>query len=165
VKHTIWTGVLTAAIGLATATALIAQAPQSEQQPTQTDTKLVVTGCLRAAPPNTAGTSGAAGNPGVAGAATPTPGAAATTGTAEQKFELAEATTASASSAAAAPADAASAGAGKKTYQLIANPTALAPHIGKKLEMTGTIDASNTTPGTTALRVESGKIVADTCGD
>jgi len=62
---------------------------------------------------------------------------------------------------------------------LIANPTALSPHVGKKLELTGTLEDQPGTPGspaantadaaaaasskTPALRVESGKIVGASC--
>jgi hypothetical protein len=60
-----------------------------------------------------------------------------------------------------------------QTYRLIANPTALSPHVGKKLALTGTLEdpvsatGSTTTaepaPTTPALKVESGKIVAESC--
>jgi hypothetical protein len=62
---------------------------------------------------------------------------------------------------------------------LIANDTALNPHVGKKLELTGTIDdqdssarsatAESSGPSTSSaanaprLRVESGKVVAEAC--
>ena len=64
-----------------------------------------------------------------------------------------------------------------RTYRLIANETALAPHAGKKLEVTGTLDdqagatgaAGSTAPASAAadaapkLTVESGKIIAPNC--
>jgi hypothetical protein len=49
-----------------------------------------------------------------------------------------------------------------RTYRLIANPTALKQHLGKKLELSGTIDDSSKDNGP-ALRVEEGKIVAENC--
>jgi len=161
---------LTAVLGLITATQLLAQAP-APQQPTPSEQKVVVTGCLRAAPspsPATAGTSGttaapgATGTTGVAGA----PAAPAADATAEQKFVLADATAASdpsAKSPEAAP--------DKQTYKLIANTSALAPHTDKKLELTGTIEPPNAgqaheqaSSGTT-LRVTSGRVIAASCDE
>lgn len=136
-----------------------------------------MTGCLRPAPSSSdaAATTGAAGTPGAAGtagAAAGTPGAAATTGNvADQKFLLTDAAAADAS-AAPSPADPASAGTARVSYRLIANPTALAPHVGKKLELTGTLEDPNastqdSTAGANAtlpaLRVASGKIVGESC--
>jgi hypothetical protein len=59
---------------------------------------------------------------------------------------------------------------------LIANETALMPHVGKKVELSGTIEDQNsasppaTSESTNAsaanapqLRVEAGKVVAETC--
>jgi hypothetical protein len=63
--------------------------------------------------------------------------------------------------------------AGTQTYRLIANESALRPHLGKKLELTGTLDESasaSAQPATTtasasgpALRVESGKVLSTPC--
>jgi len=58
-----------------------------------------------------------------------------------------------------------------QTYRLIANPTALSEHVGKKLELTGTLDPTSTadpkdpSAAAPALRVQSGKIVAATCSE
>jgi hypothetical protein len=173
VRHTIWTGTFAAVIGLITATALSAQAPPPAQQPTQSDAQVVVAGCLRAAPAgpaDTAGTSGAAGPAGATSTAGApgTTGVAPTTGTvAEQKFVLTDAATAPDPAAATSPAGSATAAPAKQTYRLIANPSALAAHTGKKLELTGTIEppnATDTSPGAT-LRVTSGKIVAPSCDE
>jgi hypothetical protein len=60
------------------------------------------------------------------------------------------------------------------TYRLIANASALTGHLGKKLELTGTLEPnakgsseSSTTTDANAnsptLRVQSGKIVAESC--
>jgi len=63
---------------------------------------------------------------------------------------------------------------GAQTYRLIANPTALIPHVGKKVELTGTLDDSGTKPpepsaapevNALTLKVESGKIVAASCSE
>ena len=59
-----------------------------------------------------------------------------------------------------------------QTYRLIANPTALSPHVGKKLELTGTLedqsgtahpDAGGPDANAPALRVEAGKVIAASC--
>jgi hypothetical protein len=65
-----------------------------------------------------------------------------------------------------------------RTYRLIANEAALSPHVGKKLELTGTLDdqSSSTSSASSAssdaaasassgpkLKVESGKVVAAQC--
>jgi hypothetical protein len=88
--------------------------------------------------------------------------------------ETSGATTAGATSAAGAAS-------GTQTYRLMANASALSPHVGKKLELTGTLEdptsatagaatstaGATTTPAgsdnTPTLRVESGKIVAASC--
>jgi hypothetical protein len=51
-----------------------------------------------------------------------------------------------------------------QTYRLIANSAALAPLVGKKLELTGTLDKDEPSAGP-ALRVKSGKIVAASCSE
>ena len=201
-KHTISTGSLTAAIAFATATALFAQdpqtttAPQAPQtttapqapQPTtapnnpQTTTAaqlpaqaggntIVATGCLRAAP--SAGSVGTTGTATTAGAATGTAGTAGATtagDNADQKFVLMDASVTGDPSSSSATTTAPE----KHTYALVANPTALSPHVGKKLELTGTIEDSKGRATETAaapdasqpvLRVTSGKIVAASCDD
>lgn len=176
-KSTIWTGTLTGMIGIAAAAALLAQtaAPPQAQAPSADDS-VVVTGCLRAAPPNSAATAGTAGATtpgatGTAGAATATPGAAPSGGNAEQTFMLMDASRGGNPSATPSPADAATPASAKQTYRLIANPAALAEHVGKKLELTGTIDAGQAANTTSAdatqpvLRVKSGKIVAASCDE
>jgi hypothetical protein len=191
-KQTIWTGTCAAIVSLATAGILAQSTPQTstapQSAPSSSDQKVTVTGCLKAAPQmannntadaagasstgTTAGTSGTAGTTGTAGTSGSTASgatgttAAGATGTAgapvEPKFLLTSAT--------ATPADASGAGT-PQTFRLIANPTALTEHVGKKLELTGTID-KNSTPdpkdpsaAAPALRVESGKIVAASCSE
>jgi hypothetical protein len=47
---------------------------------------------------------------------------------------------------------------------LIANEAALNPHVGKKLELTGTIDDQPSSGATgQKLRVEAGKVLAEAC--
>ena len=137
-----------AAIVAMTAAVAAAQAPTPQSGNSSTssaDAKTVVTGCLKQAP---SGATDAAAR----GGSAPTAGAAST----DTKFVLENATTSSASSEP-------SSKSAPQTYQLIANPTGLAPHAGKKLELTGTLEPSAGSGPT--LRVESGKIVAASCAD
>jgi hypothetical protein len=133
---------------------------------------VTITGCLEEATPGATGTSGAASNaPGAAGTAGSTD-TKSSASAGEAKYKLtnaapaADGTTASAGSSAA----------GAKTYRLVANDAALMPHVGKKLELTGTLEedsanagpASDTAQSTSTvnmpkLRVESGKVVAASC--
>jgi hypothetical protein len=165
-RHTIWTGTCAAIVGFASV-GMLAQtssAPPTPQQntPSSSDKKIVVTGCLKAAPQTSAdagsaaGTTGTAGTAGTAGSAVAgTSGAAA-----EPKFVLTGASASSPDSPSTA-----------QTYRLIANPTALTDHVGKKLELTGTLDPNSTpdpkdpSASAPALRVESGKIVAASCSE
>jgi len=179
-KHT-WSGILTATVFAATVGigAQSSPTPQNSPEPTpapqaepQAQTPqppatapaqksearhVTVAGCLQEAPSSPTGTSGsAAAVPPAAtdGAAKP----AATSG--EVKLVLANAVPSPAGAAAGAAASSA-----PMTYQLIANEGALKPHVGKKLELTGTVEEDN--PASTAngpkLRVEAGKVVSDTC--
>jgi len=61
-----------------------------------------------------------------------------------------------------------------RTYRLVANSSALTPHVGKKLELTGTLEpGASASPTTTAstdpeanapiLKVQSGKVLAASC--
>ena len=191
----VWTGTCAAMISLATA-GMLAQAPAQtpaqppaqppapqQSAPSSSDKKIVVTGCLKAAPAIPGDTASAANpNPtGTAGSAAP--GATGTSGTApDAKFILTGATLSAADSAPSAsstpsttpstPAPStSSASSSAQTYRLIANPTALTEHVGKKLELTGTLDPTSTadpkdpSAAAPALRVQSGKIVAATCSE
>jgi hypothetical protein len=177
-RKTIWTGTCSAIVGFATA-AMMAQTPQTPQTPptppapqtsaASSEGKVTVTGCLKTAPPDASPSTAA------------TPPASGANAPADAKFLLTDATStpAAATDSAAAPTQAPqtatpSAAQTGSTYRLIANPSALTPHVGKKLALTGTIEpAATSTPGATpaasadssmiALRVESGKILADTC--
>jgi hypothetical protein len=65
----------------------------------------------------------------------------------------------------------------KRTYQLIANASALSPHVGKKVELTGTLESQSASAAATptdpasadsnapVLRVQSGKIIAASCSE
>ena len=163
------------AIVAAATISLMAQAPAQQSTTTaSTDQKVTVTGCLKAAPVST-DTSTATGTTGTAGTtAAPNP-----TDAANARYVLTDAAASLSTESAtqSAPAGATSATTTSKesaqTYRLIANPTALAPHVGKKLELTGTIvDAASAASASTdqaasgsgpILRVESGKIVGASC--
>ena len=185
-RTTIWTGICTAALSIATAAAMAqtTQPPQtSSTQPPQTasanDQKITVTGCLRDASADSSTTSGTVGTSGAGTGTTGTAGSAATAGNAaEPKFVLTNATTSAATTTTPPPAStdtrASDQNPSTQTYRLIANAAALTPHVGKKLEVVGTIDetANAASTGTDAaspfanapkLRVESGKIVGASC--
>jgi hypothetical protein len=189
-RQTIWTGTCAAIVSLATA-GMFAQPPAQtptpqtptpqtstpqtaapQSTPSSSDNKVTVTGCLKAAPQATGDTASAATTAGTTGAAT-----AGTTGTTGTTAAGTTGTTASAAAgasdakfvltgASATPADASNSA---ETYRLIANPTALTAHVGKKLELTGTIDKNSTadpkdpSASAPALRVESGKVLAASC--
>jgi hypothetical protein len=164
-RQTIWTGTCAAIVTVATA-ALFAQTPAQPPAPQSTTpstsaNKITVTGCLKAAPQAPGDVTSPAGTTGTTGTdpAAATVGTTGTTGASNAKFIL--------TGASATPADTANA----QTYRLIANPTALSEHVGKKLELVGTIDTTSTpdpkdpSAAAPALRVESGKIVAATCNE
>ncbi len=166
-NRTAWTGACATIVSLATAGVLAQTTSQTTPQstPPSSENKITVTGCLKAAPAM-ANDAASAANPNPTGSAgSSEPGAAppVATGTsgvppAEAKFILTSATTTPANPANIAP-----------TYRLIANPTALSAHVGKKLELVGAIDATSSpdpkdpSAAAPALRVESGKIVAASC--
>jgi hypothetical protein len=191
-KKTFSAGTCSAIIAAATISVLAQNPPaQSPNPPPQTTTstsaehRITVTGCLKPAsaaatdtttaaqqPPSTVGTSG-----------TTAPSNAPSDSNA--RFVLSSATISPAETDPAANPNTASAAGtttpptGKEsaqTYRLLANPVALSPHVGKKLELIGTVidDATartltSTDQGSPAtgplLRVEAGKIVAATCQD
>src|SRR5215467_7645475 len=143
-----------AAIVAVTAVVAAAQAPASQNNSSNSsadNTKTVVTGCLKEAPSSATDTAADAAR----GAPPTAAGPAASAANANSKFVLENATATGAS------ADAANKS-GAQTYQLITNGSALAPHAGKKLELTGTLEPSSGSNGPT-LKVESGKIVAASC--
>jgi hypothetical protein len=146
-----------ATVGLMAQQPQTAATPQSSS-PSSTDKKITLTGCLKAAPQAQGDVNSAPAATGTAGSATST--ATGTTGTPTEKFVL--------TSASAAPGDAVSAAA---TYRLIANPAALGAHVGKKLELVGSIDPTSMadpkdpSAPAPAFRVESGKIVAASCSE
>jgi len=174
----VWMVACSAILGFAT-TAMTQTTPQAQSNASSADHKITVTGCLAAAPassqPSTAtGTTGTTGT-------TATTATAGTTGTtdaapaASPAFQLTNATAAAADTTANAAGTTTTDAAKEagQTYRLIANPTALTPHVGKKLALTGTLEeapataSAATTTGSDAklptLRVESGKVLAESC--
>jgi len=144
-----------------------AAAPQSPQ--TNDARHITVAGCLQAAPSGPVGTSGNAA-PAPAPGTSPDAAAKPEGGSGSAKLVLANAVPTPAEGAANASSSA------PQTYRLIANEGALMPHVGKKLELTGTLEDQNSAsrPATSEpsdssagnapqLRVESGKVVAATC--
>jgi len=166
-------GLFAAVLGIATV-GISAQTQQTPPQPPPTQQAqpsaraaapgdITVTGCLKEAPASAAdaaapvGTSGTTGAAGAAGATTPGP-----------QYILSDATKSAAEGNAPSADAAAAASASPQTYRLIANASALTPHLGKKLELVGTLEAnasagSAAEANTPALRVKSGKIVAASC--
>ena len=126
------------------------QAPAAPPAQSSESSKITVAGCLQAAPASPTGTSGNA--PSVPPAATDAP-QKSDAASGDVKLVLANAVpspAATASASSSAP----------LTYQLIANAEALKPHVGKKLELTGTLENKDSSP---KLRVEAGKVIADAC--
>ena len=137
-----------------TSQAPAASAPQSNER------RITVAGCLQAAPPSPTGTSGSAAS---TPAATTDSAARPEAASGDPKFVLANAVSSPADKAATASDSPA-----PRTYRLIANESALTPHVGKKLELTGTIDdqvssATSSAASAPRLRVEAGKVVAEAC--
>jgi hypothetical protein len=139
--------------------------PAATPSPTQTPStaasqaaganQITVTGCLREAAGGPTATTGSAPTAG-----TDAPNTAASGG----KYELANAVPSSSNATSADTKETAS-----KTFRLIANDSALAPHVGKKMEFTGTIEnqdkasASASASAEPTLRAVSAKILAPDC--
>jgi hypothetical protein len=176
-RKRIWTGVFTAMVACATVAITAQQPPPEPSKSASADKKITVTGCLKEAPPTSPATSetGAASTAGTTGTAG-TAGATGTAGTADApKFVLTNAVPSTADASGAAPPSEPAPGAAKasetQTYRLIANATSLSPHVGKKLELTGTIEEKSPSSSAgaegsmAALRVESGKVVGASCSE
>lgn len=165
-KQRIWSGTC-AAVTFALAAGLAAQTPQTppqtSSQTTTSSKNITVTGCIQKAPEGATGTTGST----------------ATRGMTEPKFLL---TSASMGATGTSGTSTTSAGATATTssaheYRLDADDAKLTPHVGHKVEITGTLDqaASTSTTSTAAgqtasasvsspkLKVDSVKMVAATC--
>ena len=106
---------------------------------------VTLTGCLQQAPEQSDASTSANAAPGAATAA-PT-----------QRFMLVHAMTAEEAAGKTTTASGAPEG---KTYALVANAAALAPHVGKKVELTGTVEGQAPAE---RFRVESGKALPTSC--
>jgi len=176
--RTTWAGTCGAIVAAAAVTVLAQQPPPPPAQTSAASpNQITVTGCLKAEPSSTAEAACVAGTTGTTGT-TGTAGTAGTTGTtpnpADEKFVLTNATIGAAappSTEAGAAGTTAGATAGAQasssaqTYRLVANPAALSPHVGKKVELTGELDkgASSGADASPALRVQKGKVIAASC--
>lgn len=147
----IWSGACVA-IAFAFTVGVLAQDPARPQAPTNPMKSITVSGCVQKAADAPAGTSGSAG---------------ATRGASEVKFVLAKAATTPAGTAGSSTPSSAVA----SEYRLNWDEAKLTPHVGHKVEITGTIEPSPVStqpPAASAanapqLKVESLKMVAATC--
>ena len=174
-KSFIWSALI--AVALSSATVLSAQSALPQQPPAPAAppaeaprvpalspaatpapaNQITVAGCLQESAPSAVGTSGV-GTPGAAAVAGKET-ASDTASSDAPKFVLTKAVVSS-------NAATATAGAPSLTYRLIASESALKPHVGKKVELTGIIEdiAATTTAGDPPkLRVSAGKVLAASC--
>jgi hypothetical protein len=148
------------------------QAPPSAQEPAQrpptstppavpprTSAKadnITVTGCIQRSPQSSAG-------------ATSTPGAVGTAGSGSRSDGGFMLNVAKPSGAGAAPGASPAPGASSaaSTYKLDADDSKLSPHVGHKVEITGSLDqASSSSPSSSPrLKVDSVKMIATSCSD
>jgi hypothetical protein len=168
-----WTGTCGAIVAAATVGVMAQQTPPPANS--ASPDQITVIGCLKAAAP-AAADSAAPGTPAATGTSG-TAGAAATD--ADAKFVLTNATMGPAAPATPSSTDSAAASAAgasqtsaerRQTYRLVANAASLSPHVGKKLELTGTLlkpsnpaSSEASAANEPALRVEKGKVVAASC--
>ena len=147
-----------ATIVLGVSVGLLAQEPATPQQGSKSSAgkSITVTGCLAKAEPGATGTAGAAG---------------ATATEKETKFVLNNVTSSPSGTAGTAGAAGASAAATASEYKLDGDDAKLTPHVGHKVEITGTVDeskgASSTSPASSTnapkLKVDTVKMIASTC--
>lgn len=145
---TIWSG-MCAVIAVVSVLGLAAQQPATAQNGTNSSPgRVTVTGCVQRAPASPVGTSGSVG-------------ASAN----DTKFLLSNATNAKTS------ADIASSSmASSSSYRLDADDAKLTPHVGHKVEITGTIDMEAKSPAGSPsasaaprLKVDTVQMIASSC--
>jgi hypothetical protein len=154
---------LTVCIATGAVMALHAQTPTSSDARSADAKSVTVTGCIERAAQMPTGTAGAAGT------AAPAP-----------KFILAKATAGSSSPTGTAGSTTPSSSATAPQYRFDdADESKLAPHVGHKVEITGTIDdqgrsatgapgapsASSSSAASPKLKVDSVKMIAASCSD
>jgi hypothetical protein len=142
--------------------------PPPQTRSDSSDRRITITGCLKPVPASPTGTTGTTD-----ASTTRATDAKGDPAAGDAKFLLTNV----------APADSSGdqKAAAVGTYRLIANESALLPHVGKKLELTGTVDeqssstrSQSATPSDASsgasiatapkLIVESGKVLAPSCG-
>ena len=161
----IWSGTCVA-VAFAFTAGLLAQQPPPTQPPAQSMSakSITVSGCLQRAEQAPTGTSGAAAS-GAAGA---------TRSASETKFVLTNAAMSKSGTTGTAGTTPPSTAAVASEYRLDADDAKVTPHVGHKVEITGTVDAAPSTtqppaaPAASAanapkLKVDSVKMVAATC--
>jgi len=162
-NKSIWSAAC-AAVAVSLAASLVAQGtPEQTSSSSKSNAPVTVTGCLQRAtePGGTAGTTGTS---------------ASRAG--ETKFILTNAAPGSSSGSTTGTAGS-SAAAMSSQYRLDADDSKLSPHVGHKVEVTGTIDQASSSSGSTAnppssagsassmsapkLKVDSVRMIASTC--
>ena len=151
----VWSGVL-ASIFCGTVAVAAAQDPSTAQSGAASGKSMTVSGCIQKAEPS-AGATGTAGS---------------TAASDTTKFVLKNVSSAAAGAAGTAGTAGtagSAAGAMVSEYRLDADDAKLSPHVGHKVEVTGTVDKSASGAASTAataspkLKVESVKMVSATC--
>ena len=151
----VWSGVL-ASIFCGTVAVAAAQDPQTPQSGAASGKSMTVSGCIQKAEPPSAGATGTAG----------------TAGAMDTKFVLKNVSSAGAAGTAGTAGTAGAASASGPTaseYRLDADDAKLSPHVGHKVEITGTVDKSASGASASAaaaspkLKVDSVKMVSATC--
>jgi hypothetical protein len=152
----VWSGVL-ASIFCGTVAVAAAQDPSTAQSGAASGKSMTVSGCIQKAEPS-AGATGTAGS---------------TAASDTTKFVLKNVSSAGAGAAGTAgtagTAGASAAGAMASEYRLDADDAKLSPHVGHKVEITGSVDKSASGAASTAataspkLKVDSVKMVSATC--
>jgi hypothetical protein len=151
----VWSGVL-ASIFCGTVAVAAAQDPSTAQSGAASGKSMTVSGCIQKAEPS-AGATGTAGS---------------TAASDTTKFVLKNVSSAgagAAGTAGTAGTAGSAAGAMVSEYRLDADDAKLSPHVGHKVEITGTVDKSASGAASTAataspkLKVDSVKMVSATC--
>jgi hypothetical protein len=156
-KKVIRTGVIAAATACVSVGVVVAQAPQASESTTAAKS-ITITGCVQAAEKAPTGTSGTTGAPAAA---------------ADTKFVLknamASASAAGAAGTAGTSGTASEASPVASEYRLDADDAKLSPHVGHKVEITGTAPKpssaapSSAASATPKLKVDSVKMISATC--
>jgi hypothetical protein len=155
-KSCVWSGASAAVFALTVGLAGQAPPPNPAQGSSPASpNRVMVTGCVQPAPSGPTGTSGTVGS-----------------ASGETKFRLTDVMASTANTQGAAGASTAASVA--SAYRLDAEDAKLTPHVGHKVEISGTVDAagasgtaspSATSPSANApkLKVDTIKALADTC--